>query len=180
SSPRGSKTKGTHDEAITCWMRRTSFDLRRLRNGRRHAGQGAAAGGLQRLDRVLHRHSRWLRLGPREKPRRFFAPFPHDPNPKGGLVGGHAGYLWQWGTAVGGLEIDYSATGIKEDQTIVPPDNLLITETISSKIDALGSARARLGWLWTPNLLAYGTAGIGLAHSKLSDSFSIAGVHTSA
>lgn len=103
-----------------------------------------------------------------------------DMKPRGGLVGGHAGYLWQWGSAVGGLEIDYSAASLKQDQTFVIPDSAPVTETVSSKIDALGSARARLGWLWTPNLLAYGTAGIGLAHSKLSLSFSDGGSGTSA
>jgi opacity protein-like surface antigen len=97
----------------------------------------------------------------------FFG-FP-DPKPRGGLVGGHAGYLWQWGSAVGGFEIDYSAASLKQDQSIVDVDNAAFTDTRSSKIDALGSARARLGWLWTPNLLAYGTAGIGLAHSKVLD-----------
>jgi outer membrane immunogenic protein len=78
--------------------------------------------------------------------------------PRGGLVGGHAGYLWQWGSWVGGLEVDYSAADLKDD-----------LDGITSKIDALGSARGRLGWLWTPNLLAYGTAGVGWAHSKLID-----------
>ena len=31
---------------------------------------------------------------------------------KGALVGGHAGYNWQFGRAVGGLEIDWSAADI--------------------------------------------------------------------
>ena len=79
-------------------------------------------------------------------------------SPSGGLVGGHAGYLWQWGGWVGGLEVDYSAASLKDD-----------LEGLTSKIDALGSARGRLGWLWTPNLLAYGTAGVGWAHSKLTE-----------
>ena len=84
-----------------------------------------------------------------------------EPNPKGWIFGGQAGYLRQWGTVVGGLEIDYSAAGLKETQTIK-------TETLTGKIDSLFSARARLGWLWTPNLLAYGTAGLGWGHSKVS------------
>jgi opacity protein-like surface antigen len=89
--------------------------------------------------------------------------------PKGGLVGGHAGYLWQWGSVVGGLEIDYSAASLKQSQSFTFVDEEdPFTESLRSKVDALGSARARLGWLWTPNLLAYGTAGIGWAHSKLT------------
>src|SRR5262245_51166067 len=63
-----------------------------------------------------------------------------EPNPKGWIFGGQAGYLRQWGTVVGGLEIDYSAAGLKETQTIK-------TETLTGKIDSLFSARARLGWL---------------------------------
>jgi len=94
-----------------------------------------------------------------------FADF-HDPKPRGGLVGGQAGYLWQWGNVVGGLEVDYSAAGLKQDQTFNFSDD--VVGTLTSKIDALGSARARLGWLWTPSLLAYGTAGVGWAHSKLT------------
>ena len=90
-----------------------------------------------------------------------------NPRPRGGLVGGHAGYLWQWSNWVGGLEIDYSAASLKQDQSVVIEDVIITTITLSSKIDALGSARARLGWLWTPNLLAYGTAGLGWAHSKV-------------
>src|SRR5207244_13148951 len=43
-----------------------------------------------------------------------------------------------------------------------------LTATIHSKIDALGSARARVGYLFTPNLLAYGTAGLGWGRSELN------------
>jgi outer membrane immunogenic protein len=102
-----------------------------------------------------------------------FDPDPfHNPRPRGGLVGGHAGYLWQWSNWVGGLEIDYSAASLKQDQSaLVEEGEIIITATLSSKIDALGSARARLGWLWTPNLLAYGTAGVGWARSKLTSCF---------
>jgi outer membrane immunogenic protein len=39
---------------------------------------------------------------------------------------------------------------------------------LNSKIDALGSARLRAGYLFTPNLLAFGTAGVGWGHSKVS------------
>jgi len=92
-----------------------------------------------------------------------------DPNPKGWVFGGHAGYLWQWGNVVGGLEIDYSGANLKDSQSFTfQEEGGVFTQTMTSKIDALGSARARLGWLWTPNLLAYGTAGLGWAHSKIS------------
>src|SRR4029453_14670240 len=56
--------------------------------------------------------------------------------PRGGLVGGHAGYLWQWSNWVGGLEVDYSAASLKESQVFLTDDRV----TVSSKIDALSSA----------------------------------------
>src|SRR5262245_13138909 len=34
-------------------------------------------------------------------------------NPKGGLVGGHAGYNWQFGSVVTGLEVDFDGADIK-------------------------------------------------------------------
>jgi outer membrane immunogenic protein len=101
----------------------------------------------------------------------------HNPKPKGWVFGGQAGYLWQHGRLVGGLEIDYSAAGLKENQTrnfeICPIrvlaefiDNCVDGSiALKSKIDALASARARAGFLVTDNLLAYGTAGIGWGHS---------------
>jgi outer membrane immunogenic protein len=42
------------------------------------------------------------------------------------------------------------------------------TDSLHSKIDALGSARLRLGYLFTPNLLAFGTAGLGWGRAELS------------
>jgi outer membrane immunogenic protein len=106
----------------------------------------------------------------------FAGPF-HNPKPKGGVFGFGAGYLWQYGTWVGGLEVDYGFSDEKEDQSIklLCPEVTLSslrcipgTATVHSKIDALGSARARLGYLFTPNLLAYGTAGVGWGRSELS------------
>jgi outer membrane immunogenic protein len=42
---------------------------------------------------------------------------------------------------------------------------------VHSKIDALGSARVRAGYLFTPNVLAYGTAGVagGRAEVNIAD-----------
>src|SRR5215470_2402049 len=34
--------------------------------------------------------------------------------PKGGLVGGHAGYNWQYGSVVAGVEVDFDGADIKE------------------------------------------------------------------
>jgi outer membrane immunogenic protein len=101
----------------------------------------------------------------------------HNPKPKGGLFGGQAGYNWQYGRAVVGLEIDYSAAWLKDDQQVnfykycdivvlrVNRDCGTVGLALRSKIDALASARARAGFLLTDNLLAFGTAGLGWGHS---------------
>jgi outer membrane immunogenic protein len=78
--------------------------------------------------------------------------------PTGGLFGGHAGYNWQYGSVVAGLEVDFDGADIK--QTVLG---------LESKIDELASARARVGYVLFPSLLAYGTAGAGWGHFRASD-----------
>jgi opacity protein-like surface antigen len=97
-----------------------------------------------------------------------------NPEPKGWVFGGHAGYNWQYGRLVGGIELDYSATGVKDTQSatwdLVDSEEVRVgtlTWGLASKIDALGSVRGRAGFLLTDNLLAYGTGGVGWAHSKV-------------
>jgi outer membrane immunogenic protein len=114
----------------------------------------------------------WGRINPDDFD--FGGPF-HNPKPKGGVFGFGGGYLWQYGAWVGGLEVDYGFSSEKENQSarvcpVVRELELVScgTATIHSKIDALGSARARAGYLFTPNLLAYGTAGVGWGRSELN------------
>jgi outer membrane immunogenic protein len=75
----------------------------------------------------------------------------------GGVFGGHAGYNWQYGSVVAGLEADFDGADIK--------DTVLGVE---QKTNELASARARIGYLFVPNLLAYGTAGAGWGHTQIS------------
>ena len=101
---------------------------------------------------------------------------PPNASPKGGVFGGQAGYNWQWGPAVGGLEVDFSGADISETSpffipipSVTPPSPLTrFTFTREAKIDELASARGRLGYLVFPNLLLYGTAGVGWGHSRLN------------
>jgi outer membrane immunogenic protein len=79
-------------------------------------------------------------------------------SPKGGFVGGQAGYNWQFGAIVTGLELDFDSADIKATD----PTNL-----VTLKTGELASARARLGYTVLPNLLIYGTAGAGLAHTTI-------------
>jgi opacity protein-like surface antigen len=92
---------------------------------------------------------------------------PPDSSPHGGVFGGQAGYNWQWGPVVGGLEIDFDGADIRDTQTFFVPGrpNLF---TSNDKIDQLASARFRLGYLIFPNWLLYGTAGIGWGHDELT------------
>src|SRR5262249_25545493 len=42
----------------------------------------------------------------------------HNPKPKGGLGGFGGGYNWQYGSWVGGVEVDYTFSSEKETQSI--------------------------------------------------------------
>jgi opacity protein-like surface antigen len=82
-----------------------------------------------------------------------------------GFVGGfQAGANWQAGKVVGGLEIDLSSAPIKGSSSVATGVNLVgtpFTATLTDKFDWLGSARARLGYLVSPNVMLYGTGGLG-------------------
>jgi outer membrane immunogenic protein len=75
--------------------------------------------------------------------------------PTGGVVGGHAGYNWQYGSVVGGLELDFDGADLKKT----------VGTGWAEKTDELASARARVGYVVLPQLLAYGTAGGGWGHT---------------
>jgi outer membrane immunogenic protein len=93
-----------------------------------------------------------------------------DTKPKGGLFGGHAGYNWQYGKVVTGLEIDFDGASIKSTDIIAVQRDCEICTVISQRVkfDELATARARLGYAVLPDLLAYGTAGLAWGHSTLT------------
>jgi outer membrane immunogenic protein len=82
--------------------------------------------------------------------------------PSGGLFGGHAGYNWQHGSVVAGLEADIDGADIKQTVAGRP-------QGLSEKTDELATARARLGYAIIPGLLAYGTAGAAWGHSQIAN-----------
>jgi outer membrane immunogenic protein len=99
-------------------------------------------------------------------------------SPKGGVVGGHAGYNWQYGQVVTGLEIDFSAADLTTSGIVGTflescENNAPGTISRSLKFDELATARARLGYLVLPDLLAYGTAGAAWGHSELNVAVSL-------
>jgi opacity protein-like surface antigen len=115
-------------------------------------------------------------------------PFTVPPNetPKGGVFGFQFGHNWQWGPVVGGLEVDFSGADMHSSTVFFgpfdPPKKMApetTTFTQDKKIDALASARGRLGYLIFPNWLLYGTAGIGWGHERISETAVFAPAATS-
>ena len=82
-------------------------------------------------------------------------------NSSGAVYGGQTGYNWQYGRAVTGVEIDFSAADIKGGSNLsgfIPGTGAFSTSR-SDHAKYLGTARARLGWLPADSVLLYGTAG---------------------
>jgi opacity protein-like surface antigen len=83
-------------------------------------------------------------------------------NSGGGVYGAHAGYNWQFGRAVAGLEIDFSASDIRGSvsRSGIVPGQFTFNHTRTDRAKYLGTARGRLGWTATDNVLIFGTAGV--------------------
>ena len=98
------------------------------------------------------------------------------------VAGGHAGYNWQQGSWVYGLETDLSGTGLKSSMSggltsaIPCPGDAAST---SAKIDWYGTVRGRAGWT-SGNFLFYGTGGLAYGHVDLSSTYSALGLTTTA
>jgi opacity protein-like surface antigen len=93
---------------------------------------------------------------------------------KGALVGGHAGYNWQFGGAVAGLELDFSVSGLRGTSAPGVLDlapGTFIAETVGNDIKYLGTARTRLGFLANPDVLLYATAGLAWERLDRVDTF---------
>ncbi len=86
----------------------------------------------------------------------------------GWLGGGQTGYNWQLGGAVFGVETDIDWTSVNKTYSFtsapltayVPGD--IVNVHASAKLDWLGTARARIGFVATPDyhLMVYGTGGL--------------------
>src|SRR5579871_6636880 len=93
----------------------------------------------------------------------------------GFLGGAQAGYNWQAGAAVFGVETDWDWTSLKKDHsnigaTFVDLNGLndFLTTNGEVKMDWLGTTRARVGFVATPDnrLMFYGTGGVAYAGGK--------------
>lgn len=97
----------------------------------------------------------------------------HKPN--GGVFGVHAGYNFQVGSFVFGVEADGSYATIEGDVLYdFPLLGGTFTDQQTSKIDALFSARGRIGYAFGPALV-YATGGIAAARVETTFSASLLG-----
>jgi outer membrane immunogenic protein len=90
-------------------------------------------------------------------------------NNRGLLGGAQIGYNWQFGPlGVVGVEADFSWARINGANSFTDAIIGLFNTTVERKLSSLGTVRARLGFLGTPNLLVYGTAGLALGETGLN------------
>ena len=87
-------------------------------------------------------------------------------NSRGWVVGGQAGYNWQYGRWVTGFEVDGSATRIRGEATPLVRNlgaGASITDSLGDDVKYLGTVRARVGGavpFANTDVLLYGTAGL--------------------
>jgi outer membrane immunogenic protein len=82
-------------------------------------------------------------------------------NPSGFIGGVYAGYNWQFGRIVAGLETDMAWASISDTTDVVGKIALVpFAIEAEDKLHWLGTTRARLGFLPVESLLLYGTGGV--------------------
>jgi outer membrane immunogenic protein len=96
-------------------------------------------------------------------------------NPKGFTGGIQAGYNWQSGNWVAGIESDFNYFGLNESTSSTAPYPPAIggsfTITSHLRTDWLATARPRLGWA-VDNWLVYVTGGVAVTRLKTDYTFS--------
>lgn len=102
-------------------------------------------------------------------------------NRRGAVGGFEAGYNWQVGAWVWGLETDISFAHLSGQGSgtsflqAAPGATFPQTITGQQSTDWYGTFRGRLGWLWTPNLLLFGTGGLAYGHTSESANYLFTG-----
>jgi outer membrane immunogenic protein len=93
----------------------------------------------------------------------------NSPRMQGGFVGGTAGYNWQTGNVVFGVEADGAWADVNASAAgvVVVPGVGGIPASLTSKTDAMGTVRGRIGWA-VSNVLLYGTGGYAWIDNKLT------------
>ena len=82
----------------------------------------------------------------------------------GALGGFQIGYNWRIGAGLVGVEADLSMASLAGAATFESVNGPFNT-TVERKIDALGSLRARAGYLLSPSTLLYATGGLAVGHT---------------
>jgi outer membrane immunogenic protein len=100
-------------------------------------------------------------------------PARYGTNPSGFLGGGEAGYNWQAGRFLWGVETDFSGTGImgSNAQTLSAPlggSTIGVAGVASERLDWFGTVRGRLGVTITDPVLVYATGGFAYGHASSS------------
>ncbi|MES2030664.1 MAG: outer membrane protein [Pseudomonadota bacterium] len=89
-----------------------------------------------------------------------------------GVIGGiGVGYNWQFGQWVTGFEADFSYAKSASDAVFHAPQIGANPETITShttELNWFGTARARLGYLATPDTLLFATGGLAYGQAKVT------------
>jgi outer membrane immunogenic protein len=90
-------------------------------------------------------------------------------NARGPIGGAQAGYNWQTGAFVVGIEADIQAADINatDSFTSVTPRATWVTNA-NQDLTFLGTVRGRLGFTITPALLLYGTGGFAYGQGEVS------------
>lgn len=98
-----------------------------------------------------------------------------SPNGNGGLIGAEAGYNYQVGSFVGGIEGDIDYARITGQGTSVSPSGFFMAPT-QQKINLYGTVRGRVGVLATRDLLLYATGGAAFGDVSMTTAFVPTGV----
>jgi outer membrane immunogenic protein len=105
----------------------------------------------------------------------------------GAIGGGQIGYNWQLNNSwVAGLEADLQLSDERGIRSFSNPYSFVcdtegatcpgvLSGTLRSQIDWFGTARARLGWLFNPTTMVYGTGGLAYGRVSASGSFTDTG-----
>lgn len=112
----------------------------------------------------------------------FFGPSPTQFGPadfsssfrqEGWIAGGQAGYNWQFGRGVVGIETDLQYSDVKGrdfHRAFLSPGffgtDFGFNAIAERRLEWFGTLRGRLGFLVTPNLLLYGTGGLAYGETQ--------------
>jgi outer membrane immunogenic protein len=98
-----------------------------------------------------------------------------SPRPDGFAGGVQAGYNWQAGGVVFGVEADFSSFVLKTTlatKALVPVGiGQNFTSTATAKTDWVATLRARVGWTVMPTVLLYATGGLAVTKLNVTNSF---------